>query len=221
MYTYAFLPISNTLDLPEGISGSLQLVTVDQLAALVEPELSLESLQTSDDVLMRAVLYHDQVIREVFEQTPVLPLRFGTCFVSRQGLMEHLGTHRAEYLEKLEQLSGQAEYLLKLKPIPPPENPISVNLKGREYFLAKKQHYQNQTEWQNRQQAELETLKLFITQHYPNVVQTEATEGIERIYLLSDRVNEAHLKEQAKEWQMRSSYWDVSLGGALPPYHFV
>ncbi|PSB13811.1 gas vesicle protein [filamentous cyanobacterium CCP1] len=221
MYTYAFLPISNTLDLPEGISGSLQLVTVDQLAALVEPDLSLESLQTSDDVLMRAVLYHDQVIREVFEQTPVLPLRFGTCFVSRQGLMEHLGTHRAEYLEKLEQLSGQAEYLLKLKPIPTPENPISVNLKGREYFLAKKQHYQNQTEWQNRQQAELETLKLFITQHYPNVVQTETTEGIERIYLLSDRVNEAHLKEQAKEWQMRSSYWDVSLGGALPPYHFV
>jgi hypothetical protein len=222
MYTYAFLPISDiSLDLPEGISGSLQLVAVDQLAALVEPDLSLESLQTSDDVLMRAVLYHDQVIREVFEQTPVLPLRFGTCFVSRQGLMEHLGSHRAEYLEKLEKLSGQAEYLLKLTPIAMPEAAISSDLKGRNYFLAKKQQYYDQTEWQNRQQAELETLKQFIAQHYPQTVHTEPTDRVERIYLLSDRLYEARLLEQVKEWQMRSSYWDVSLGGALPPYHFV
>jgi hypothetical protein len=221
MYTYAFLPISNGLDLPEGISGSLQLVTVNQLAALVEPDLSLESLQTSDDVLMRAVLYHDQVIREVFAQTPVLPLRFGTCFVSRQGLVEHLGSHSAEYLEKLEHLSGQAEYLLKLKPVSLPEAVVASELKGRSYFLAKKQQYQQQMEWQTRQQLELETLKQFISQSYSNVVQTEATEGIERIYLLDDRGHESHLKTQVQEWQMRSSYWQLSLGDALPPYHFV
>ncbi|WP_416674226.1 GvpL/GvpF family gas vesicle protein [Egbenema bharatensis] len=221
MYTYAFLPISNGLDLPEGISGSLQLIIVNQLAALVEPDLSLEFLQTSDDVLMRAVLYHDQVIREVFEQTPVLPLRFGTCFVSRQGLVEHLGSHSAEYLEKLEHLFGQAEYLLKLKPVSLPDAVVSSELKGRSYFLAKKQQYQHQTEWQTGQQLELETLKQFISQSYPNVVQTGATDGIERIYLLDDRRHESQLKTQVQEWQMRSSYWQISLGDALPPYHFV
>jgi hypothetical protein len=222
MYTYAFLPISDAaLELPEGISGSLQLVAVDQVAALVEPDLSLDALQTSDDVLMRAVLYHDQVIREIFEQTPVLPLRFGTCFVSRQGLMEHLGMHCAEYLEKLQKLSGQAEYLLKLTPIAMPEGSFSPALKGRDYFLAKKRHYHEQAEWQRRQRAELETLKQFITQHYPNSVQTATTDEVERIYLLGDRLHEADLLEQVKEWQMRSSFWAVSLGGALPPYHFV
>lgn len=147
MYTYAFFPTANTpAQLPEGIANSLHLVTVDQLAALVEPDLSIEVLQSSDDLLMQAVLCHDQVIREMFEQTPLLPLRFGTYFVSHQGLVEHLETHHREYLEKLKKIAGQAEFLLKLKPLTVPEFAIPNELKGRDYFLAKKQQYQMQTE---------------------------------------------------------------------------
>ncbi len=222
MYTYAFLPSSKIpLDLPEGISGSLQLVTVDQLAALVEPDLALEALQTSDDVLMRAVLYHDQVIREVFEQTPVLPLQFGTCFVSRQGLIEHLGSHGAEYLNKLSQLAGMAEYLLKLPPLSMPQHESLSHLKGREYFLAKKQQVHTQTEWNQRQQIELNHLKDTIAQSFPKWVQGEPSEGIERIYVLSDRQQEPWLYQQVDVWQTHLMYWHLDLGEALPPYHFV
>lgn len=222
MYTYAFLPKSDIpLDLPEGISGSLQLITVDQVAALVEPELSVEALQTSDDVLMRAVLYHDQVIREVFEQITVLPLRFGTCFISRQGLVEHLGSHSAKYYHKLSQLKGRAEYLLKLKPIEISEAAISPELKGKDYFLAKRQRYQSQIDWQQQQQLELEALKTTISRFYPEWIHTDPSDGVERIYLLSDRQTLPALYEYVSIWQAQCPHWELSLGEALPPYHFV
>lgn len=222
MYTYAFLSHSDIpLNLPEGIWGSLQLVTVDGLAALVEPDLTPEALQTSDDVLVQAVLCHDQVIREVFEQATLLPLRFGTCFVSRQGLVEHLGAHSTEYLHKLTKLRGQAEYLLKLDPLAAPEAATQADLKGKEYFLAKKQHYQAQTEWQQQQQVELEKLLDTIALRFPNWTQTEASDDVERIYVLSDRQDEFLLYDWVKTWQSLYTHWELSLGQALPPYHFV
>lgn len=222
MYTYAFFPTANTpVELPEGIANSLQLVTVDQLTALVEPELSMEILQSSDDLLMQAVLCHDQVIREVFEQTPLLPLRFGTYFVSRQGLIEHLETHHTEYLEKLAKITGQAEFLLKLKPVATPEFAIPNELKGRDYFLAKKQQYQLQTDWQQEQQTELQDLLDLITQSYLNWVRTEPRDDVERIYLLGDRQQATQLQDQMLQWQPQCSHWEMSLGEALPPYHFV
>lgn len=222
MYTYAFLSNSDIpLTLPEGILGSLQLVTVDELAALVEPDLTLDSLQTTDDVLVQAVLCHDQVIREVFEQAPLLPLRFGTCFVSRQGLMEHLGSHSAEYLHKLTKLRGQAEYLLKLVPIATPDASIQPDVKGKHYFLAKKQNYQAQTEWHQQQQVELEKLLDSIALRFPNWTQTESDDGVERIYILSDRQDEVLLYDWVKAWQSLCPRWELNLGQALPPYHFV
>lgn len=222
MYTYAFLSHADIpLSLPEGIWGSLQLVTVDGLAALVEPDLTPEALQTSDDVLVQAVLCHDQVIREVFEQATLLPLRFGTCFVSRQGLMEHLGSHSAEYLHKLTKLRGQAEYLLKLAPLAVPNAPIEPDLPGKQYFLAKKHQYQSQTEWQQQQQAELEKLLDTIALRFPNWTQTEPSDDIERIYVLGDRQAELMLYDWVKTWQSLCPRWELSLGQALPPYHFV
>lgn len=222
MYTYAFLSHADIPpNLPEGIWGSLQLVTVDGLTALVEPDLTPEALQTSDDILVQAVLCHDQVIREVFEQATVLPLRFGTCFVSRQGLMEHLGSHSTEYLNKLTRLKGQAEYLLKLVPLAMPESPIQADLKGKYYFLAKKQQYQLQIEWQQQQHAELGQLLDTIALRFPNWTQTEPSDGVERIYMLSDRQDEFLLYDWVMNWQSLCPHWELSLGQALPPYHFV
>lgn len=222
MYTYAFLSHSDIpSNLPEGIWGSLQLVTVGGLAALVEPDLTPEALQSSDDVLVQAVLCHDQVIREVFEQATVLPLRFGTCFVSRQGLVEHLGSHSTEYLNKLTKLRGQAEYLLKLTPLRMSETVVQSDVTGKQYFLAKKQQYQAQTDWQQQQQADLEKLLDTIALRFPNWTRTEASDDTERIYILSSRQDEQLLYDWVKTWQSFCSHWELSLGQALPPYHFV
>lgn len=222
MYTYAFLMSDVPLDLPEGIWGALELVTKERLAALVEPNLPLATLQQTDRLLMQAVLSHDRVIQELFQQTTVLPLRFGTCFVSQQRLLEHLQFHQLEYLEKLAQLQGKAEYAVKLMPLPLPDFSIPADVQGKDYFLAKKRIYQDQAEWQQQQQQELQRLHHLIQKRYANAVRGSETEdGIERIYLLHPHQAEHQLQTYLADWQEQSRCWSLSLGERLPPYHFV
>jgi hypothetical protein len=222
MYTYAFLPSTvPDLELPEGIVGSLQLIATPQLAALVEPDLAVEVLQDNETQLLQAVLSHDRVIRELFEQTTVLPLRFGTCFVSQQGLVEHLESHRSDYLDKLDGLQGKAEYPLKLVPKLFPESPIGAEVTGKAYFLAKKQNYEAQTTWQTQQQTERDLILAAIAHSHPQSLRSEPEQQVERIYILGDRQDEATLRKAIGQWQTQSPHWEITLGEGLPPYHFV
>lgn len=230
MYTYAFLlKLDQPLDLPEGIWGSLELVCLDQIAALVEPDLAAAALHQSDRQLMQAVLSHDRVIQEMFQQTVVLPLRFGTYFVSRQGLLGHLRSHQSEYLNKLIHLQGKAECVLKLVPAAFPqfgsESTLAAepndSLSLEKQFLAKQQTYKNQLEWQQQQQTEFQSLLCLISEYYPETVRGDATEGIERIYLLIDQTERPQLLSLLQRWQPQFRCWELSLGENLPPYHFV
>lgn len=230
MYTYAFLlKLDQPLDLPEGIWGSLELVCLDQVAALVEPDLAAVSLHHSDRQLMQAVLSHDRVIQEMFRQTVVLPLRFGTYFVSRQGLLGHLRAHQSKYLNKLIDLQGKTECVLKLVPVAfsesTPESTLAAEPSDthslERQFSATKQIYQNQVEWQQQQQTELKSLLSLISEHYPENIRGEAVEGIERIYLLIAQSKRPQLLDQLQKWQARFCCWALSLGENLPPYHFV
>jgi Gas vesicle synthesis protein GvpL/GvpF len=220
MYTYAFLA-DVPPDLPEGIFGSLEIISAEGLAALVEPDLAPELLQENDKQLVQAVISHDRVIRELFEQTTVLPLRFGTYFKTQTGLVEHLQTHSAEYLMRLAGLKGKAEYALKLTPIAFVEPAIGEAVKGKDYFLAKKQIYQAQAAWQTEQQAELEALLAAIERQYSRWVRGDADQGVERIYVLGDRAIESEMVASLQSWQMEFAHWEISLGEPLPPYHFV
>ncbi len=224
MYTYAFILNNATpLDLPEGIWGPLELVSINHLAALVEPELSLEVLQQSDRQLMQALLSHDRVIQDVFQQTVVLPLQFGTCFISRQGLLDHLQTHYTEYLEKLTQLQGKAEYVLKLLPLDFSEALMTSEPWSTGSFSVQQQHpYSDQIAWQQQQQTELRFLSSLISEFYPESMRGQITEeGVERIYLLHSRQAERQLQAQLANWQQRFRCWVFNLGETLPPYHFV
>lgn len=223
MYTYAFLLNSDRpLDLPEGIWGRLELVGTQDVVALIEPDLAFESSEPSDRQLMQAVLSHDRVIQDIFQQTAVLPLRFGTYFISRQGLVEHLRSHQHEYLSKLIHLQGKAEYTLKLAPFPLPETTITADTNGKLFFRTTKQLHPNQISWQQQQQLEIQSLSKLIKAHYPETVQGgEASDGIARLHLLSSQQEEALLHERLTLWQCQSHFWQLSLGEALPPYHFV
>ncbi len=230
MYTYAFLPnLPRSLELPFGIAAAVELLRVNDLAAIVEPHLAAETLNETDDRLMRAIVAHDRVIRQMFQQTSLLPLRFGTQFVSRQGLVEHLEKHQSEYVAKLALVEGRAEYLLKLISVSWVETPIAPDLKGKQYFLAKKQAYQAQTDWQQQQQVELQDIAEAIARQYPdwvrgdssNAAQGDAPGKIERFYILGDRIQERLLYEDLKIWQRQHSAWEISLEAPLPPYHFV
>ena len=222
MYTYAFLHTPKApLVLIKGISGTLETVKADRLLAVVEPELTVDSLQTSDEQLMQAVLKHDRIICDLFAQTTVLPLRFGTYFVSKEALLAHLTDRQTQYLDQLARLDGKAEYLLKLIPKREPETAIAPDLKGKDYFLAKKQRIQEQADWQQQQQIERSNLMQHFTEAGILHQAVESREGIERLYLLGDRSGEEKLRGVLAGWQAQCSRWELDLSGALPLYHFV
>lgn len=220
MYTYAFFRTSATsIKLPTGIAGQLQIVTAADLSALVEPDLSLEALQQNDEKLLQAVISHDRVICQLFHQTIVLPLRFGTYFVSQESLLTHLDSHCDEYLHKLSNLVGKAEYTLKLMPLGPTGTSVAFDVKRKS--LVKKQQYQNQLEQQYQQRMEWQEIMRAIAQAYPNNVQGGTEAGVERLYLLVSYQEKTLLHQRLQHWQRLCPKWELQLGEALPPYHFV
>jgi hypothetical protein len=229
MYTYAFIHRIASVTLPEGISGQLQIIGADNVIAIAEPNLNLETLQSSDDRLLQSVLQHDRVIRDLFLQTTVLPLRFGTLFVSEEKLVEHLQTHETVYLQQLDRLAGQAEYTLKLVPGDRPESLLPAETSGRDYFLAKKQRLLEQQIYQQQQQQQFQQLQaeiqLFLQNALPNaankLILAEPQDSIERIYLLCPQSIESRLIEVLENWRRICTDWHLSLDEGLPPYHFV
>ncbi|MGC9526320.1 MAG: GvpL/GvpF family gas vesicle protein [Limnospira sp.] len=226
MYVYAFLKTPRVpLKLPRGIENPVDLLKTDDLSALVEPNLGADNLpQTDDEELMRAVLAHDRVLRELFEQTTVLPLRFGTCFPSEARLLEHMASERDRYSRQLEQLGGRAEYLLRgvprdFSPQEPPTEPEPTT--GRAYFLEKKRRHQRQLDGQRRQTREWEQFLDAIGYAYPNWIHAQPQGGTERIYILIDRDRESALIEWLHQQQQNTRAWDLNLSRALPPYHFL
>jgi hypothetical protein len=94
-------------------------------------------------------------------------------------------------------------------------------VKGKQYFLAKKQQYQDQQALQEQQQSQLAQVFASISKTYPDYHITEVKESVEKLYLLVDRQQEMQLYQHLQEWQNQSSHWELMLGEALPPYHFV
>lgn len=222
LYTYGFLgtPVAS-LELPVGISSSVRLISSAGVSALVEPGISLELLQNNDEELIKAVLCHDRVISEIFRKTTVLPLRFGTSFESKKSLLTHLESHAEEYLEKLNQLNQKSEYILKFIARTPDQSIIPTEARGKQYFLAKKQRYQVQQDFYTVQTGEWENAVDQITEIYKSAIVVKPENEAARIYVLVSRENEHLLAEQFLTWQKACPSWELQLGEAVAPYHFI
>ncbi len=221
MYSYAFFKtINQEIILPVGIQGELKILKAGNLSALVEPKLALNDVKKSDDILLKAVLNHDRIIRELFTKINLLPLRFGTYFNSEQELLTYLDTNCQEYLQKLNFLENKAEFTLKLisKELNT-DNITTKNLKGREYFLAKKQFYQIQLDYQNRQNEELEIILASFQNNNINYLFPD--EQREKIYLLLTDQELMTTEKLITELGKKINTWDLELGEKLPPYHFI
>jgi Gas vesicle synthesis protein GvpL/GvpF len=223
MYTYAFInwPVIS-LSLPLGIENDLEIVHSGAIGAIVEPGIAFDHLQIDDELLLRAALEHDRVICELFTKTTLLPLRFGTRFLSKEGLVAHLEEHADTYLEKLRNLKDKAEHTLKLIPIElPPGLPLPETT-GREYFLAKKKRLEEQQAHQELQVSDLETLLLNVADLADDLKVAEPQEsGIQRIHFLAERKLLSSLDGHLQGWQVDCTTWTIELERNLPPYHFV
>ncbi len=245
MYIYAFLKSpADSLQLPQGIEGNLQIIETELaaesefcnvgamprngLAGVVEPGLtSLVAIEKDEQRLMQAVLTHDRILCELSKQTTILPLRFGTIFRSSADLIAHLNQRQQEYLAKLNQLEGKAEYVLKVVPLEAPVPVAATDLatKGKAYLLAKKQRFSMVQEFQNQQSREWASLLSAIAETPIHVliltVLGEPQGTTNRLYLLVPKNQEPQLLEYVQTWQKNHPTWQLFLSESLPPYHFV
>ncbi len=237
MYIYAFLKSpANSLQLPPGIEGDLQIIAENVCAnvcAIAEPGLtSLATIEQDEQRLMQAVVTHDRILCELFNQTTILPLRFGTIFRSSADLIAHLNQREKEYLAKLNQFEGKAEYTLKVVPLDAPVPETDPQAKGKAYLLAKKQRFSIVQEFQNQQNREWASLQQAIA-HVASpqpgffkksgfyYVLGEPQGTTNRIYLLIPKNQESLLLEYVQTWQKNHPTWQLFLSESLPPYHFV
>jgi hypothetical protein len=200
---------------------NIELVYSSGLAAIVEREISLEAIQATDERLLQAVLTHDRVIRELFQQTPLLPLRFGSGFTSVEKLLNHLEKHQEQYLETLTQLADKVEYTLKLTPCSLLDDSNNIDAKGKAYLLAKKQRYQTQQAFQTQQCEQWELLNQLVLKTYTNVICENRQPDMRQIHFLAQRNDSTLSTQQLSLWQVQCSHWQLALSQPLPPYHFL
>ncbi len=222
VYVYGICTVpEQPLSLPPGLEGETLLVGVDEIAAIVEVGLDLEGLQAHSPRLLSAVLSHDRVLCDLFQQMTILPLRFGTQLPGLDKLIDHLLNQQDSYLTKLADLNHKAEYQLKLIPEDPEIAPDSDDLKGKAYFLAKKQRLQDLNTAKEQRQEELQTLLDFIYGTYDDGVSVDKVEDEVKIYVLADRGSVDRLQQHVEAWKPHAPHWQLVLSDALPPYHFV
>jgi hypothetical protein len=230
IYTYAFLKsdISASLDLPNGQFDQVQIIHTGNLAALIEPNISINSLKQDENTLIRAVISHHSIIGHVFSQTTLLPLRFGTCFISLEDLSTYLKQNEQPYLVKLNHFEGKAEYSIKLIPRDLPLDNQNISLdnsphkSGRQYFLAKKQLHQIQLAHQQQRAEEKDKFISLISQTFPEYLQTDGpTSPLTTIYILTHREDTQTLNEIVHNFQINCNYWDFQVESLIPPYHFL
>jgi hypothetical protein len=198
LYTFAFLKRPLPPEIPTGWQGcSVEFIEVGDLAAAVDPTLPWEQIQSRDEELLKAALLHDRVICDLFRQQPVLPLQFGTVFVSLEGIELHLQRKAEQYQEQIQNFVGMGEYTLKIAPALV-EN-VDEEQPERERF----------------------TLQEYLEKDYPDLVEGIPQRGIERLHILIPVQQEAHLHAQVAEYQQRCTCWDLDLQGPMPPYHFA
>ncbi|NJK63129.1 MAG: gas vesicle protein GvpW [Synechococcaceae cyanobacterium SM2_3_1] len=204
--------------------NSIQILGEKQspIAAAVEPLADVELLQSSDETLLRSALRHDQVICQLFSYLQVLPLRFGTCFVSQEKLQEHLQVHQHNYHQALQQIRGRAEYLLKATVKTPPDPSVAPVLStGTAYLLAKKQGYLQQQQRQEILDKELTALQSLWPQEWPRHSVLPQGEERCRLYFLLDVNQYQEAQGHSHSWQAQHPDWTLDWSTALPPYHFV
>jgi hypothetical protein len=172
-------------------------------------------------VLVRSALRHDQVICRLFAQMPVLPLRFGTCFLSAERLGSHLLSRQTEYEQALAAIGGRAEYCLKGRVRPQPQPEPQSSLSGTAYLLARKQAYLQQRQAQEQQEQEQQALQQLWPSTWPvQRVDPQPGEALRLYFLLTPAEWEAAL-QLTQTWLAQHPHWQLDWSAPLPPYHFV
>ena len=233
IYTYAILLAPAPSNSLLGITGKqIQYLQSDRLIAVIETDIDVEALNhLPEQALMQAIVQHDRLICELFAERSLLPLRFGTAFVSIDALETYLQEEQEKLLASLSRLNGYAEFLITGAAIAPKAE-VETNLKGKNYLLAKRSQYLQQEQWRLQLQTEVLDYRQWLinslnseadSKTYKPEFQQVETQGSEdvRVYGLLPRSQVEMLQQVTRSWQEQNSHWQILWSPALPPYHFL
>lgn len=121
-YLYGIIPSSIPLSPLVGIDGHSALVMVVEeglaaLASLVPLEkFGAEPLRRyleDPQWMEEKVRHHERIVEAAMAETPILPMRFGTIFLSPEGVKQMLRKNAAKFREGLAYLQGKEEWGVK------------------------------------------------------------------------------------------------------------
>jgi hypothetical protein len=209
---------------PMGISQAIAYVQVGDLVAVVEFGLDVQALKSSPEpVLIQAVVNHDRLICELFSHHTLLPLRFGTAFVSEPALQDYLSAQHQVLSDRLHSLQGYAEYLVKATVSYPKPVEAQTNLKGKDYLLAKRSQYLQQQQVQQQQQQEYDTLlaKIKLEDTIKIELAPPQTGETLRAYILATAIEIKQFQQTLANLKVDFPHWQVEISDRLPIYHFT
>jgi hypothetical protein len=235
LYTFAFFSDPVPQANPPGINGNIKYLQVGNLVAAIEPDLDVQGLrEVSEEVLLKAVLSHDRVICELFQDRTLLPLRFGTAFVSEAALRDYLHAHGRELSDRLQKLQNYAEYPIKAKfrsrssQQDSSQTEAKPELKGKEYLLAKRDFYIQQQESRSLQQQECEDLinllnAISVELEHPTKPRISEQQNWDelRAFMLLKPGQLDLLQTAIDDWLIEHLSWQIEIADPLPPYHFA
>lgn len=194
----------------------------------------LRSLPTDDlsetSMLATLVRRHDDVVRAVFAQAPVLPLRFGTVVTDRTAATELLAHHHREATELLDRVAGRREWGVRLRieesgEQPEAEEPDEPAASGTEYLARRRTAL---TARENRDRARRAALDSAHTalDRLADDSTTRTAQGrsvlLDAAYLVGTGQEDTFFAEVDRQRQaVREQGIGLDVTGPWPPYSFV
>lgn len=184
--------------------------------------------RTSHTLDQRAILDHARVVSECFQNTTVLPFRFGTVFDNDEALRRSVRANRKAFVESVTKLRGKAEMHLKLiiKDGSLKEAMTDIELPataGGEYLTKLREKAARQRERQTRARAiSVQVHKLF------NPLDEEVC--CKKVDSGGMLIDIAHLVDHKSVEKYQNRYTtigkhlkdiEVQLSVPWPPYHFM
>lgn len=223
LYAYCLVEDVDTLDAPvRGIeSAAVRLLKIDEFGVLV-------SDGNAFPLTRESAITHDTVVRSLFEQTSLLPFRFGSV-VSEQQLRHYVATYKPALKKSFAHVRGCVQMDLRI--IWQRSNPDSHQTVENEKqgpgtaFLEKKRRELVGDEQQAAQKNELSDL---LRNDLGDVIRDQEIElrpsetaVLATVFHLVERVKTRRYQEIVQETRNNRRDLKIRVSGPWPPYSFA
>ena len=205
-----------------GVSGNqVFLYPASDLAVIVSEHNPGEVLN------QRSGVDHARVIAECFQQSTVLPFRFGTVFNDDESLRKSIRSNQRQFLGNIDKLRGKTEMHLKIFVDDCCGHSLDKNLPaegvGRQYLSNLRENAARARERQTRARAvSFQMHRQFLP--LDEEVSCRLTESGKMVLDIAHLIDRKYVERYQNKFLSTSAMMrecQLQLSGPWPPYHFV